>query len=126
MKREDARELYSDYLEDALDPARRDALQACLAQDPDEAAALISLARTLSLLHRLPEPEPTIDLWREILPEAEALRAERKLSLPVRLRGQWAVFVSSVSAGVILWTHAIAHHAHYRLGAHLHVEKENQ
>jgi len=124
VTRENARLLFSDYLEDALNPAARDALQAFLAQNPDAAAELIALERTLSLLRRLPEREPTLDLWRELAPEIEAFRAERRLNLPARLRAHWGVFVSSVSEGVILWTHALARRAHHYLGPHLHSEKE--
>jgi len=124
VTRENARLLFSDYLEDALNPAARDALQAFLAQNPDAAAELIALERTLSLLHRLPEREPTLDLWRELAPEIEAFRAERRLSFLTRLRAHWSVFVSSVSEGVILWTHALARRAHHYLGPHLHSEKE--
>ncbi|MGI4787619.1 MAG: anti-sigma factor family protein [Janthinobacterium lividum] len=131
MKREDAQALFSDYLENELNPSQRDKLQAYLAQEPEAAAELISLERTLSLLHRLPDREPSLDLWRELTPEIEAFRAERRLNLPLRLRGQWAEFLSSVSEGVILWTHALARRAHHRLGPHLkhdpwHTEKERR
>ncbi len=126
MTRENARLLFSDYLEDALNLKERDALQAYLAQNPDAAAELIALERMLSLLHRLPEREPTLDLWRELVPEIEAFRAERRLSFLLRLRGHWVVFVSSVSEGVILWTHALARRAHHHLGPHLHSERERR
>jgi len=126
VKREEARALFSDYLEDALGTKERDTLQAYLAENPDAAAELIALERTLSLLHRLPEREPTLDLWREIAPEIEAYRAERRQSLPARLRAHWAVFVSSVSEGVILWTHALARRAHHHLGPNLHPERERR
>jgi hypothetical protein len=126
VTRESARALFSEYLEHTLAPAERDKLQAYLAQEPDAAAELISLERTLSLLHRLPDREPSLDLWRELAPEIEAFRAERRLSLPVRLRGQWAAFLSSVSEGVILWTHALASRAHDHLGANLRPEKERR
>lgn len=125
MTRQDARVLFSDYLEDALEPAARDTLQAYLERDPEAAAELISLERTLSLLHRLPEREPSLDLWREIVPEIEAFRAERMQSLPARLVMQWAVFLSSVSEGVILWTHALAYRAHHSFSPHLHAKQEN-
>lgn len=126
MTREQARALYSDYLEDALNPETRDALQAFLAGKPDAAAELIALERTLSLLHRLPEREPSLDIWRELAPELEAFRAERRLSFPARLRAHWALFVASVSEGVILWTHALARRAHHHLSPHLHSEHERQ
>ena len=125
MTREDARARFSDYLENALSPKERDALQAYLAQEPDAAAELIGLERTLSLLRRLPEREPTLDLWHTLVPEIEAFQAARKQSLPLRLREQWSVFLASVSEGVILWTHVLARRAHYHLGPHLRPEKEH-
>ena len=122
MTRDEARALYSEYLEDALDPSARDAMQAFLAQEPDAAAEMIGLERTLSRLHRLPPREPVLDLWREFAPQLETYRAERRLSLATRFRLHWSAALSQVSTGVILWTHALAHRAHSGLGHHLHHE----
>ena len=119
MTREEARALYSDYLEDALDPAARDEMQAFLAQEPEAAAEMIGLERSLSLLHRLPAREPSLDIWRELAPHVEAYRAERRLAPTHRLSLHWNRLLSQVSAGVILWTHALAHRAHHRLSRHL-------
>lgn len=119
MTRDEARAQYSEYLEDALDPAARDAMQAFLAREPEAAAELIGLERTLSRLHRLPPREPVLDLWREFAPQVEAYRAERRLSLASRLRLHWGAVLSQVSAGIILWTHALASRAHAGLGRHL-------
>ena len=124
MTREEARAKGSDYLEHALSPLERDQMQAYLADHPDAAAELIGLDRTLSVLHRLPQQEPSLDLWHALVPEVEAVRAERRQSLPLRLRGSWSLFVASVSEGVILWTHALARRAHHHLAPHLHPEKE--
>ncbi len=125
MTREEAQAKFSAYLEHHLSAKDRDRMQAYLADQPDAAAELIALERTLSLLHRLPPQEPSLDLWRELLPEIEAVRAARRQSLPLRLRGQWSVFVASVSEGVILWTHALAHRAHHSFAPHLHPEREH-
>ena len=119
MTREQARALYSEYLEDALEPGRRDELQAFLAGEPECASELFALERTMTLLHRLPPREPSLDLWREFAPRVEAFRAERRLNLPMRLRLHWGILVAQVSEGVILWTHALAHRAHFRLHRHL-------
>jgi len=119
VTRDEARARYSDYLEDALDPVARDEMQAFLAREPDAAAEMIGLERTLARLHRLPPREPVLDLWREFAPQLEVYRSERKLSLATRMRLHWAALLSQVSAGVILWTHAIAHRAHAGLGRHL-------
>ncbi len=119
MTRDEARARYSDYLEDALDPAARDAMQEFLAREPEAAAELIGLERTLSRLHRLPPREPVLDLWQEFAPQVKAFRAERRLDLATRLRLQWGAVLSQVSAGIILLTHALAHRAHAGLGCHL-------
>lgn len=126
MTREDARAKFSGYLEHELSPSERDQMQVYFAEHPDAAAEMITLERTLSLLQRLPPREPSLDLWHALVPEIEMLRAERKLSLVLRLRGQWSVFVASVSEGVILWTHALARRAHHHLAPHLHPDKEGR
>ena len=124
MTREEATAKFSDYLEHELSPSERDQLQAYLADHPGDAAELIALDRTLSVLYRLPLREPSLDLWHALVPEIEQLRAERKQSLPLRLRGQWSIFAASVSEGVILWTHTLARRAHHAFAPHLHSEKE--
>lgn len=119
MTRDEARARYTDYLEDALDPAARDEMQAFLAREPEAAAEMIALERTLSVLHRLPPREPVLDLWREFAPQVEIFRAERCLNLATRLRLHWSALLSQVSAGIILWTHALASRAHTGLSRHL-------
>jgi len=119
VTRDEARAQFSNYLENTLTPAARDRMQVYLASDPDAAAELIGLERTLSLLRRLPEREPSLDLWREIAPAVEAYRAERRLSASVRLRGRVSELLSQISAGVILWTSALARRAHHHLSPHL-------
>ena len=126
MTREEARARGSDYLENALNPTERDQMQAYLTDNPGDAAELIALERTLSLLHRLPQREPTLDMWQALIPEIEAVRDARRQSLPLRLRGSWSVFVASVSEGVILWTHALARRAHHHFAPHLHMDKETR
>jgi hypothetical protein len=105
---EEARLLYSDYLDNTLDSVARDRLQVFLAETPEAAAELIGFERTLSLLHRLPAREPTLDLWREFAPKLAAHQAERRMSLWPRVRQNWIRLLSELSAGVILWTHALA------------------
>jgi len=118
VTRDEARARYSDYLEDTLDATARDEMQAFLAQEPEAAAEMIGLERTLSVLHRLPLREPALDIWRELAPQVEAFRTERRLTLATRLRLHWGILVASVNEGIILWTQAIAHRAHRRLERH--------
>lgn len=119
MTREEAQALFSDYLEDALDSRQRDEMQIFLAREPECAAEMFALERTLSLLHRLAPREPALDIWRELLPRVEKFKAERKLSWPERLRIRGEEFRAQVSSGVILWTHALSECAHTRLGRYL-------
>ena len=111
--------MYSDYLEDALDPATRDAMQAFLAERPESAAELIAFERTLSLVRRLPPREPSLDLWREFSPRMAEYQAERRMSLAQRVRLNWLRMLSQFSAGLILWTHALASRTHARLERYL-------
>ncbi len=118
MTREQARDKFSDYLEDALAPDARAALQAHLARDPEAASELLALERTMTLLRRLPAREPSLDLWREFAPQAAAYKAERRLPLPDRLRLQWELLTASFGDGILLWTHALADRAGRRWGRH--------
>ena len=115
MDRDEAQELYSEYVEGTLDAARRDAVQGFLAQNPDAAAELFAFERTLSVLHRLPPREPSLDMWHEFAPKLAEWQAERKMSLWARLRLNWLDLRAQFSAGVILWTHMLADRAHARL-----------
>ena len=119
MTPDEARVLFSDYLDKTLDSATRDKLQEYLASAPDIAAELIAFERTLTLLHRLPAREPSLDLWGEFAPEFAAYQAERKLSFPMRLRRNWLAMLSELSTGVILWTHALAGRTHARFERYL-------
>ena len=119
MTLEDARGLYSDYLENSLDGATRDAMQDFLAKTPEAAAELFGFERTLSVLHRLPPREPSLDLWREFAPKLAEYQAERKQSFARRLRLNWTHLLSELGTGVILWTHALAGHAHARFERYL-------
>jgi hypothetical protein len=116
---EDARGLYSDYVENNLDDATRDELQSYLAKTPDAAAELIGFERTLAVLHRLPPREPSLDLWREFAPKLAAYQAERKQGWQQRVRLSWTRMLSELSTGVILWTHALADRSHARFERYL-------
>ena len=119
MTREEAQALFSDYLEDALSTHERDEMQAFLAREPECAAEMFALDRTLSVLHRLPTREPTLDIWREFLPRVEAFQAEQKLGWMKRLRLRGEEFQAQISSGIILWTHALSECAHARLSRYL-------
>lgn len=119
MTRDEARDFYSDYLDNTLDDGNRARLLAFWKADPAAQADFEAFARTLDVLHALPAREPSLDLWREFAPHMAAHRAERNMSLPVRIKRRWSQFRSEVSAGVILWTHSLASRTHARLERYL-------
>jgi len=119
VTRDEARELYSDYLDNLLDDARHARLLALWDADPAARADFDAFARTLSMLHALPAREPSLDLWREFAPHMAAHRADRKMSLPARAKQRWSQFCSELSAGLILWTHSLASRTHARLERYL-------
>lgn len=122
MTREEAQARFSEYLEDALSTYQRDEMQAFLAREPESAAEMFALDRTLSLLHRLPPQEPVLDIWREFLPKVQAFQAERKLGWLERLQLRHEEFQAQISSGIILWTHAVSACAHVRFSRYLHHE----
>lgn len=119
MTAEEAKDKYSEYLEGTLDAATRDAMQAFLAAQPDCAAELIAFERTLAVLHRLPPREPALDLWREFAPRMAEYQAERRAAPTRRAAHQWDRLRSQISAGLILWTHALASRTHTRFEKYL-------
>ena len=119
MTRDEARSLYSDYLDNTLDASRRARLLAFWDTNAEAKADFDAFARTLRVLHALPAREPSLDLWREFAPHMAAFQAERRLSLPTRWKHRWSQFRSELSAGIILWTHTLASRTHARLERYL-------
>jgi len=119
VTRDEARDLYSDFLDNALDDTRRARLLAFWNADPAARADFDVFARTLGVLHALPAREPSLDLWREFAPHMAAHQEGRRLSLPARAKRRWSQFRSELSAGMILWTHSLASRTHARLERYL-------
>lgn len=119
MTTDEARAMFSDYVENNLDATDKDNLQAFLAEAPDAAAELMQFERMLSVLHRLPPEEPRLDLWAEFAPRMAEYRAERKMVPVQRFRTRWSELLSSISAGLILYTHALAERTHSRFERYL-------
>jgi len=115
----EARSLFSDYIDGTIDAEQKDQLQAFLAANPDSAAELMQFERTISIVHRLPVQEPTLDLWAEFAPKMTEYLAEQKQDPMARVRHKWADLRSSVSEGMILWTHAVANRTQLQLGKYL-------
>jgi len=115
----EARSLFSEYVEGTLDEEEKDQFQAFLAANPESAAELMQFERTLSLVHRLPAQEPMLDMWAEFAPRMNEYLAAQKTDPMKRLRHKLADFRSSVSEGMILWTHAVAARTQAQLGKYL-------
>jgi len=109
---------FSEYVDGTLDPDEKDQLQAYLAANPECAADLMRFSRTLSIVHRLPAHEPVLDLWAEFSPKLAGYLAEKKQP-GSRLAGKWAGFKSQLSAGLILYTQALAERTSARFGQYL-------
>lgn len=119
MTDDEARALFSDYVENMLDPSEKDKLQAYLAASPEIAAELIQFQRMLTVVHRLPPEEPRLDMWSEFAPRMAEYKAHRKMVPAERFKLRWSELISSVSAGLILYTHALAHRTHRRFARYL-------
>src|SRR3569833_1028084 len=119
MTSNEARSLFSEYIDGTIDDEQKDELQAFLAANPDSAAELMQFERTIPIIHRLPAQEPTLDLWAEFAPKMTEYLAEQKQSPMSRLRHQWDGLKSSVSEGMILWTHAVANRTQAQFGKYL-------
>jgi anti-sigma factor RsiW len=116
---DEAREMFSEYVEDTLEVSEKERLQAFLAETPECAAELMQFERMLSVLHRVPQEEPRLDLWAEFAPRMAEYQAERKMVPAQRARSRWSEFMSSLSSGLILYTHALAERTHRRLERYL-------
>lgn len=119
MNAETARELYSDYLEGTLDPNTKREMERFLAETPLAQKELVEFEKMLSLMHRLPPREPSLDLWREFAPHMAEWQKERKLGWREKMATGWMRTLSQISTGLILWTHAVADRTHARLERYL-------
>ena len=119
LDEDQARSLFSEYLEGTLSHEVRDQVQVYLSDNPALAAELIQYERTLAILHRLPAREPVIDMWQAIAPEVQQYKAEFRLPLKDKIRHKWHGLVAAFSEGIILYTNVVASRAQQRFGRHL-------
>lgn len=119
MTAEEARELFSQYLDGTLEQPDADALQALLAANEETAVELIEFERALNLLHRMPSVEPKLDLWREFQSNMDDYAAISKLSFTARLKRHWLHTMAQFSSGIIIYTHSLAANTHARFERYL-------
>ena len=109
MRCPEAKELFSDYLEEYLiepDLSRfMDHLGGCegCRNELDE------LQQALGVIHDLPPEEPVLDLWTEFVPYCAQIRAESRMSLADRIRRSFAHFRARLHEGAMIFTAVLRH-----------------
>lgn len=106
----------SDYVENALSPSARQAVEAHLAACPVCAREAQQLQSLVSILqNRVPHREPVLDIWAELTPKLEQIRHEERLSIPARLKLRAGRFLNNFASGAILFTQALAMNTQARM-----------
>lgn len=114
-----AQDLFSEYFDNTLDPARRHEVEAHMELCDACSELYRRFAKPLAMLHAIPDPEPVLDLWQEFLPKMAAWEEEQKLALLPRLRQQWHRALAHVAEGAILYTSVLAHRTTERMERYL-------
>ena len=109
MRCKHVQEALSDYLEGGLPPPERTVVAEHLAGCAECGREERELSAVLAVLReRVPRHEPVLDLWRELAPKVEQVRAEAKLGVLARCRLRVSRFWGNVAFGAILFTQAVA------------------
>lgn len=109
----------SEYVEGGLPPPRRQAVERHLSGCENCARDARRMESMLLVLHGLPAREPALDIWQEMAPKVAQIQHEQRLSVPERLRLRIGRFLSTIAAGSILFTHALAHNTETRMRKYL-------
>ncbi len=98
MKTERARELYSDYAEELLSPAMRQALEQHLAADPEAQADYAEFERVYQLvqIHQAPEVDVPLGFRAKVLEMAAQAQAAREMSPTQRAAQTMTGFFANV------------------------------
>jgi len=107
MKRDEWTDRLSDYLDDELTDAERQAMDAHLAECADCAAALEDLRRVVSRAQSLPPRPPQRDLWIGIAPR---IAARPRFSFTLPQLAAASVLIAAAS-GLLAWQAAGRHDA---------------
>ena len=114
MKCEEARTIFSEFLERYLADHKADLLTAHLAECQSCRDELAELEETLCLMHGLPRQEPVLDLWKEFVPRLAEVRAELRLSPFRRARLHFVRFLATLAEGWALYRAALSYHLSQR------------
>jgi len=115
MRCPEAKELFSDYLEEYLIEPERSRLMEHLAGCVECREELDDLQRALGVIHDLPPQEPVLDMWADLLPACAQIRAESRLSLIDRMRRSILHFRERVQKGWVVFTAVARYNAYHTL-----------
>ncbi len=115
MRCPEARELFSDYLEEYLAEPDLSRLIDHLAECEGCRDELDELQRALGVIHDLPAQEPVFDMWAEFAPMCAKVRAESRLSLADRIRRSFSHFREQLREGAMIFTAVVRYNTHRKL-----------
>jgi anti-sigma factor ChrR (cupin superfamily) len=117
---ESVRQTLSDYLEGSLSGFEEERISEHLVICDGCRREEASLSALLDCLHgRVPQREPSLDIWAELGPKVAAAMEEEKMAVPARLRLRATRFLGNVAAGAILFTQALAMNTETRMHRYL-------
>jgi anti-sigma factor RsiW len=120
MPCQQVRDALSDYREGGLPPPARQGVAAHLSECEACAREERQLATLLTVIReRIPPREPSLDIWAELEPKVAAHMAEERMNLLKRAQVRLGRFLSSVAAGAILFTQALAMNTEAKLKKYL-------
>lgn len=109
MKCPEARELFSDYLEEYLVEPDLSRLMDHLSGCEGCRDELHELQKALGVIHDLPRQQPVFDMWAEFVPMCAKIRAESRLNLVDRLRRSFSHFRERLLEGAVIFTAVVGY-----------------
>lgn len=120
MSCENVQAALSDFVENSLSPTARESVELHLNGCDGCRHEARQLQSLLALLQeRLPAREPSLDIWAELSPKIEAIRAEDRLGIAARMKLRSGRFLGNFAAGAILFTQALAMNTQRRMQKYL-------
>ena len=120
MTCDSVRATLSDFVENNLSPTERESVELHLngcegcRHEARQFQSLLTL-----LQERIPAREPSLDIWAELSPKIEAIRAEERLGIAARMKLRSGRFLGNFAAGAILFTQALAMNTQRRMQKYL-------
>jgi hypothetical protein len=104
MRCPEAKELFSDYLEEYLIEPDLSRLIDHLSDCESCRNELDELQQALGVIHDLPRQEPVLDLWAEFVPMCAQFRAESRLGFADRIKRCFSHFRERFHEGAMIFT----------------------